>query len=192
MYKPNNYENTSTGEYTPVDPGGHHLIIRKVEESRSRNTGKEMLIVYVDMAQNDSQPGYMSDLYRSDTRAEKKWPHAGTIYITTTDKDGNCSRSLKRFITCFEKSNNVQAIWGDGQQFANQFALKKIGGVYGRVQEEYQGERKMKTLLRWFCEDSKADSATVPDDKMLPTDTVTTAPPGFVQVDMSEEELPFD
>lgn len=190
MNKPNNYENVSTGEFSPVAPGGHHLIIRKVEESTSRNTGMPMLIVYVDMAQNDSQPAYMTNLYRQDTRAEKKWPHAGTIYIMCTDRDGNCSRNLKAFTTSFERSNNTQVVWGDGPQFANQFTNKKIGGVYGKVEEEYKGERKMKTLLRWFCEDSKADSATIPEDKLLPKQNIDAAT-GFVQVDIDNSDLPF-
>ena len=33
MQKPNNFDNTrASGEYTPVSLGGHHLIIKKVEE----------------------------------------------------------------------------------------------------------------------------------------------------------------
>lgn len=189
MNKPNNYENTSTGEFTPVAPGGHHMIIRKVAEQQSR-TGKDMLVVYVDFAQNDVQPAYMTAQYREDTRAEKKWPNVGTIYIVSTDKDGNCSRSLKSFITSFEKSNNTQVNWCDGPQFANQFVGKKVGGVFGRVEEEYNGERKMKTRHRWFCEDSKADSATIPEDKMLPKQAIDAAT-GFAQVDMTEDDLPF-
>lgn len=188
MNKPSNYDNVSTGDFTPVAPGGHHMIIKQVKEQQSK-TGKDMLVVCVDFAPNDSQPGYMNNLFKADTRPEKKWPHAGVIYIVCTDNSGNCSRNLKAFTTCFEKSNGTQVVWGEGPQFASQFAGKKIGGVFGRVEEEYNGERRIRTLLRWFCEDGKADSAAIPDDRLLPPKQATDIPGGFVAVE--NDELPF-
>ena len=38
MRKPNNYENTQAqGEFTPVELGGHKLVIKKVEERMSKS-----------------------------------------------------------------------------------------------------------------------------------------------------------
>ena len=194
MNKPMNYENVSTGEFTPVEVGGHHLILKQVKETKSK-TGKDMVVAAVDMAPNDKQPLYMSKLFENDTRPEKKWPRAGTIYIVTTDNNGQCSRNFKTFITSFERSNGVQVNWVDGPAFAAQFVGKKIGGVYGIVEDEYNGDRKKKSELRWFCEDSKADGAKVPEPKLLPSQGAapvpagSTANAGFVPVEV--DNLPF-
>ena len=153
MERPNNYENTKTGGYTPVTPGGHHLTIKQVVESKSKSN-KNMIVVLFDMAKNDSQPEYMSEEFKNDIRPEKKWPHAGTMYILTEDEKGNCSKSFKSFITAFEKSNNCEAVWGE--KFMHQFRNKKIGGVFGDVENEYNGKTFMRSELRWFCADSEA------------------------------------
>ena len=193
MNKPVNYESVSTGDFTPVTPGGHHLIIKQVKEAKSK-TGKDMLIVAVDMAPNDKQPLYFSKMFEEDIRPEKKWPHAGTIYVVSTDDKGQCTRNFKTFITCFEHSNGVQTTWGDGPAFANQFAGKKIGGVFGIIEEEYNGERKKRCLHRWFCDDSKADSAKVPEPRLLdqgaaPVQAGNTVQAGFTPVEL--DEIPF-
>ncbi|MEE3409342.1 MAG: hypothetical protein VZQ95_08125, partial [Erysipelotrichaceae bacterium] len=80
---PNNYANTQIGgDYTPPELGGHHLIIKKVEETKSKN-GKDMIKVFFDFAKNDVQPDFMTNEYKNDIRPDKKWPHAGTQYILT-------------------------------------------------------------------------------------------------------------
>ena len=196
MNKPMNYDNVSTGDFTPANPGGHHMIVKQVKEQQSRS-GKDMLVVAADFAPNDSQPLYMSKLFESDTRPDKKWPRAGTIYIVTTDNNGQCSRNFKTFITSFERSNGVQVNWVDGPAFVAQFAGKKIGGVYGIVEDEYTGERKKRSELRWFCEDSKVEGAKVPEPKLLPTQGAApvtasaagTVPAGFTGVEV--DDIPF-
>lgn len=195
MNKPVNFESVSTGDFTPITPGGHHLIIKQVKEQQSRS-GKPMLVVAVDFAPTDSQPLYMSKLFESDIRPEKKWPHAGTIYVVSTDDKGQCTRNFKTFITSFEHSNGVQTVWGEGAQFTNQFAGKKIGGLFGIVEEEYNGERKKRCLHRWFCDDSRVDSARVPEPKLMdqgaapvPAGSTTTQPGGFTPVQL--EDIPF-
>ena len=165
MQKPNNYDSTRVdGDFTPIALGGHHIVIKNVEETTSK-AGKAMLKVSFDFAKNDIQPGYMSEEYKNDIRPDKKWPHAGTQYILTEDRDGNCSKSFKSFITAYESSNNCDAIWGE--KFAVQFKNKKIGGVFGEVENEYNGKTTMRHELRWFCADDKVDGATVPDPKYL-------------------------
>lgn len=165
MEMPKNYAETRTsGDFTPITLGGHHLIIRQVNESKSKN-GKAMIVILFDMAKNDSQADYMAEEFKNDIRPEKKWPHAGTQYILTEDNEGKCSKSFKSFVTAFERSNNASAIWGD--KFCSQFKNKKIGGVFGEVENEYNGKTTMRHELRWFCDDSKVDSASVPAPKML-------------------------
>lgn len=51
MNKPNNYDNTqAAGEFTPVELGGHKLIIKQVTETTSKN-GKPMIVVLFDLHQ---------------------------------------------------------------------------------------------------------------------------------------------
>lgn len=194
MQKPNNYDNTqASGDFTPVTPGGHHLIIKKVEEFKTK-TGKPMIIVAFDMADGDSQPKYFTTMFANDIRPDKKWPRSGRQYIVTEDNDGNCSRSFKTFINCVERSNNgFQTTWGDA--FASQFKNKRIGGVFGLVENEYNGKVTKRCELRWFCDDSKADSANIPDPKLLPNTNKTVGVPdvnGFMSVpDGDDEEVPF-
>lgn len=193
MNKPSNFENVSTGDFTPVTPGGHHMIIKQVKEQQSKS-GKPMLVVAVDFAPNDTQPLYMSKLFESDIRPEKKWPHAGTIYVVSVDNNNQCSRNFKTFITSFEHSNNTQVRWDDGPAFTAQFAGKKIGGVFGIVEEEYNGERRKRCIHRWFCDDNKAGNAKIPEPKLMdqgaaPVPAGNTAQTVFTAVEL--EEIPF-
>lgn len=189
MQKPNNYNETKVGgEFTPVSLGGHHLIIKKVEETKSK-AGKEMLKVYLDMAANDSQPEYFANEFRNDIRPDKKWPRNGTVYILIEDNDGNCSKNFKRFVTSFERSNGIEAIWGD--KFTSQFKDKKIGGIFGEVENEYNGKVSMRHELRWFCSDDNVENATVPDPKYL-TKSTTPSDNSFMDIpEGAQEELPF-
>lgn len=160
MQMPKNFNETKVaGDFTPIELGGHHIILKKVEETTSK-AGRAMLKIMFDFAKNDKQPDYMMNEFKGDIRPDKKWPHAGTAYILTEDKDGNCSRKFKGFMTAFEKSNNCEAVWGE--KFAGQFKEKKIGGVFGEVENEYNGKVTMRHELRWFCEDEKVDTASIP------------------------------
>ena len=189
MNKPANYDNVQTEAFTPITPGGHHLVIKGVDERKTR-TGKDMLVVAFDFAPNDSQPGYGSELFRNDVRPDKKWPSSCVTYIVATDNDGNTSRNFKTFITSVEESNKgFVTTWGDGPIFTQQFKGKVIGGVFGRVEDEYNGERKIRTRLRWFCADNKVDKAKIPDDKLLPQNAAPANQSSFSPV--YDEETPF-
>ena len=190
MQKPNGYDEVQVGDFIPVELGGHHLIIKAVREQDSKN-GKPMIVVAFDFAKNDKQPGYFSEQFDKDVRPDKKWPNNGTQYIMTMDSQdqSKTSKNFKSFITSFEHSNNVTAIWGE--KFCDQFKGKKIGGVFGVVEEEYNGKVSKRHKLRWFCDDNKADSADIPQEKLLNTSSAKSSD-GFVNVvDSVEEEIPF-
>ena len=167
-------------------------MIKSVKEQKS-STGKNMIVVAIDFAKNDSQPGYFKAQFDNDTRPEKKWPYQAVQYIVAEDSEGKCSRSFKGFITSFEKSNNTLTDWGD--KFCSQFKNKKIGVVYGEVEEEYNGEIKTRRRIRWFCEDANVDSQKVPDKKYLSgtTQQVTGNSTGdFMNIpEGTDEEIPF-
>lgn len=188
MNKPNNFDQVKTGEFTPIEVGGHHLIIKGVEERKTR-TGKDMLVVAFDFAPNDKQPGYAADLFNNDIRPDKKWPNSCVTYVVAVDNDGNTSRNFKTFISSVEESNKgFVTTWTDGPVFTQQFKGKRVGGVFGRVEDEYNGERKMRTQLRWFCSDGRVDNAKVPADKLLPQ-AAAPAQNGFTPV--FDQDVPF-
>lgn len=190
MQKPTGYDEVQMGDFTPVDLGGHHLIIKGVKEQESK-TGKPMIVVAFDFAKNDKQPGYFADAFEKDIRPDKKWPNQATNYILTQDyqDENKTSRTFKGFVTSFERSNNVEAIWGE--KFCDQFVGKKIGGVFGEVEEEYNGEVKKRRKLRYFCEDSKVDSAGVPEAKLLKK-SGSVSYDGFQSIPEGvNEEVPF-
>lgn len=200
MKKPNNYENTqSLGEFTPVELGGHYLVVKEVLETKS-STGKEMIKVSFDFAQNDKQAGYFMESFKNDIRPDKKWPNQAVQYILTEDENGNCSRSFKTFITCIEHSNTgFIAQWGDN--FGAQFKNKLIGGVFGPQMDYYDGKEREKRILRWFISTDKVKDAPVPE--MSETQSYknhikgyhpnsTPAGDGFMNIpDGIDEELPF-
>lgn len=199
MEMPKNYTAVKTsGDFTPVEVGGHHLIIKQVNETMSK-TNKKMLVVLFDMATNDKQANYMSEEFKNDIRPEKKWPHAGTQYILVEDANGECTKNFKSFMTSFEKSNGCSAIWGE--KFIGQFKNKKIGGVFGLVENEYNGKTTMRSELRWFCDDAKADTVTAPQPKLLgnTTNNTQSAPAtgsasninDFMPVEDAGDEIPW-
>lgn len=196
MKKPNSFDEVQvSGDYTPIEVGGHHAVIMNVKEQKS-STGKDMVVVALDFAKNDRQPEYFKHQFETDNRPEKKWPYQGVQYIVTEDADGKCSRSFKGFITSFERSNGTTTKWDD--KFCSQFKGKKIGVVYGEVEEEFNGEVKTRRRIRWFCEDAKADTVAAPAKKLLPGSSpaadasVKADRDKFVSVsDGDDEEIPF-
>lgn len=187
MNKPEGYEEVQVGgEFTPAELGGHHMIIKGVREEKSKS-GKDMIVVAFDFDKTDVQPGYFTDLFEKDIRPEKKWPNAGTQYILTIDgTTGKTSRSFKSFITSCERSNGFEVKWG--AEFCSQFKGKKIGGVFGVVEEEYNGKVSKRHKLRWFCEYDRAKDAPIPNEKLLPNAPATGIP---ASTNISDEEIPF-
>ena len=188
MQKPSDYDEVQVGgDYTPPELGGHHMIIKGVREEKSKS-GKPMIVVAFDFAQNDKQPGYFADAFENDIRPDKKWPANGTMWIMTQDYQdpSKTSRNFKSFVTSAERSNNFTAEWGD--KFCKQFTGKRIGGVFGIVEEEYNGKVSKRHKLRYFCEDAKVETAKIPQEKLLKEDATS----GFTSIpEGSDEEVPF-
>ena len=184
MQKPTGYDEAkASGSFEPVELGGHYMVIKQVKEAKSK-TGKDMIVVCFDFDKNDIRP-------------DKKWPRNGTQYIVTETDNGDCSRSFKTFITCVEKSNNGFAVqWTDTAAFEAQFKNKRIGGVFGIVENEYQGKISDRHELRWFCQLDRVKDAVIPERKALANTNVTKAAPkkddGFMDIpDGTDDEIPF-
>lgn len=193
MNKPNGFDNVKTGGFTPLEVGGHILQIMEVVEMKSKS-GRDMLKVSFDTAKNDRQPLYFSELYKDDIRPNKVWSNNGTSYILTDDNDGNCSRQLKTFITSVEDSNTgFEVQWGD--DFCKCLKGKLVGGVFGIVEEEYNGKITRKRKLRWFRGVDGIEDAQIPDEKIIPrkpNDYQSVDSDGFMEIpNIDGEELPF-
>lgn len=202
MKKPNSYEETQVqGEFTPVELGGHRMVIKQVSEKQSKN-GKPMIVVLFDFAPDDSQPGYFAKQFADDIRPDKKWPNQATQYILTEDDKGNCSRSFKTFCSCVEHSNNGFSCWDPDDSFNFKgIKNKKIGGVFGPQMDYYNGREIEKKVLRWFISLDKVKDAQVPElsqtqaFKSHVNGYATGSTPlgdGFINIpDGIDEELPF-
>ena len=195
MNKPRNYDNTkaSTGDFQQIELGAHRAIIKQVQETQSK-AGKQMIAVLIDFATEDAQGGYFAEQYNADTRPEKKWPFQGVQYILTEDSEGNTSRSFKTFCTAYEDSNGTTIKWGEGAAWAQQFKGRRIGVVFGEVEDEYNGEIKTRRRIRWFCDDHKTKDQQIPAKKTLKgARPAAPAPNGeeWMPVPFDEETLPF-
>lgn len=201
MRKPSGYDEAkASGEFTPVDLGGHHAIVKQVSERQS-STGKDMIVVLFDFDDHDKQVGYFTKQFNGDDRPDKKWPYLGSKYIMVSDYNdpSKTSRAFKTFCTCIEKSNNCQIQWG-GNNWAAQFRGKKIGVVYGEEENEYEGKISMRRAVKWFCRYDQAEEARIPDPKYLNGIGPANAPQKTTKPDtpfmnipdeISEDEIPF-
>lgn len=193
MNKPKNYDETKAGggDYTPIELGAHRAIIKQVQETESQS-GKPMIVVLIDFAAEDQQGGYFSDQYNADTRPEKKWPYQAVHYILTEDSDGNTSRSFKSFCTAYEDSNGTTIKWGGGAAWGQQFKGRRIGAVYGEVEEEYNGEIKTRRRIRWFCDDHKTKDQSLPAKKLYKgARPAARNDDPWMPVNFDDDNLPF-
>lgn len=202
MQKPNEYDKTqAAGEFINIELGGHYLVIKQVEETTS-STGKPMIKISIDTADNDKQPHYFTDRFRNDIRPDKKWPANGVVYMLTEDSEGKCSRNFKAFTTSVEKSNpGFSTQWGDN--FGPSYKNKLVGGVFREELGVYNGKETHQRKIAWFCSNEKVADASIPD----PVETqehkswkesggLTTAPAdkdGWMNIPEGiQEELPFN
>lgn len=185
--KPAGYDEVQAGgEFTPIELGGHKLVIKAIYELEGNN-GSKYLKVCFDTTADDKQPNYYNEQYKNDTREQKKW--GGVAVIFPTDRDGKTTKTFKQFCTSIERSNNSKIQWGAG--FENSIVNKVIGGIFG--EEEYinaSGEIKTaRKLFWWRSVDSIAD-AVIPEKRTVdkPADNDT----GWMNVPAGiENDLPF-
>jgi len=176
MIKPQDFDTTQGfSDFKALPAGGYICQILKVEECKS-STGKDMIKIYLDIADGDFKE-YYTNLYKSDTRQDKKW--GCVVNQLVYDNNGATNRGFKSFVTSVEESNkNFKLVWGD--KFAGCFKGTFVGVLFGR--EEYlnsQGSKKWITKPRFFrgVDTIKAGDYTVPEDK--PLTSTDNLPAGF-------------
>ena len=121
-----------------------------------------MIVVAFDFAKNDSQPGYFSDLFEKDIRPEKKWPNAGTQYVLTMDakddkKDEQGIQELYNRIRDLTDARLYGAI-----NSAISLRTRRSAEYSASLRKNITEKLKKRHKLRWFCDDDKADGASVP------------------------------
>ena len=166
MHKPNDFEQTSSQyeDYEKIELGGHHIVIKAVKEGKTAK-GADKVVVAFDFASDDKQADYFSKKFAADDRPEKKWPNQGTEHIVAT-YDGQCSRALANFVRSVEQSNpGFKVEWGDA--FCGQFKGKKVGGVFGLEEDDYNGNVRKRCRLRYWCSDAVVENAEIPELKPL-------------------------
>ena len=166
LKKPSNYDEIEVNmDFTPIELGGHKGVIMNAEEYTSDVSGNTSLKISVDTAKDDKQPNYYSDLYKSDTREDKKWSNSAIKYVSLKE-DENCVRMLKAFITSVENSNTGYTF--DWKKDVSQLKGKSIGLVFGL--EEYTAQDgKIKTIakLNQFRSIDKVDNVKIPKVKLI-------------------------
>ena len=189
--KPLGYDEVEAGgEYTPIELGGHKLVIKQIEEIQK--DGYSYLKVSFDTAQDDVQPYYYTQQYKNDTRDTKKWGGVATIF--PTDREGKTSKTFKQFCTSIEKSNKSKISWGDG--FSDSIVGKTIGGIFGEEEYLSNGEVKTARKLFWWRSTEGIKDADIPKKRTVekPASAFPTDADGFMDITdgIDEEELPFN
>ena len=131
MRKVNNWENVQEPtKFKRLAPGGYICAIKDVKDVPE----KEYLEIQFDIVKGDEK-GYFQKQYDNDTRANKKWPNAGILRRSYSDKSASF---FKGFITSIEKSNkNFTWNW-DESKLKNKY----FGAVIG--EEEYLTQKGKK------------------------------------------------
>jgi len=148
MRKPANYENVQTfGEFTPIELGGHILIIKQVKVETLEN-GREMVKIAFDTHTTDKQPNYYDSQFKNNTNQDKKWQGVKVEWPLTAKGDPN--PFFKAFNESVKKSNNGWEVqWdekeGINEKFEKCFMGKLVGGVFGKEEYLHNGEVKMST-----------------------------------------------
>lgn len=187
--KPSNYDELK-GSYgfEILAAGGHKCVIMSAEEKLD-NSGRAILVFYFDTDTTDSQPNYFSNRYKTDTRADKRWPVAGqkTLWIESDWFDSQ----LSKITGAIEKSDPDAQIWDkSGNLMLEALKNKKIGIVFG--EEEYTKDDYtvgVTTKPRYFCGYDEAPDQKVPERKQSKG---RPAPPPNTKNDYSFMEVKAD
>ena len=177
--------------FETLNAGGHICKIMKVEETKTKNGGKDMIVVYLDTDKTDSQPEFYSNQFKNNTNPDKKWSNNAISRVLVFDAEGNTNRSFKTFIECVESSNaGFNVVWGD--KFCDCLKGKLVGGVFGR--EEYldrnTGESRFAVRFQNFrTVDQIKNGVTAPKDKLLEPSSAFNANEDITPVD--DGVLPF-
>ena len=158
MRKFNGFKSEVMGEFDHLEPGGYICEIKAAEVLPTKNGG-ERLLLSIDIADGDRK-GYYADLYRGDTREDKKWRGTYNIFLPTDDgseQDGWAKNRFNNLIGCIEDANDgYHWDWDEKKLRGKKVALvfrkeeyRKSDGTYGWTVKPF------KTITIGACRDGK-------------------------------------
>lgn len=166
------YANATIGGDKPADivPGGY--VLRILEHELNQYKGKQKLTLYFDIAEGEFR-GYYANLREWESQFGTA-SHRGRFDIWLPDKSGDQEmfksnmRTLKAACTAFNESNQ-QKIDPERNFDTDYFNGKLVGGIFGDVEWEYQGNHGMKTRCRWLrsVQTIRDQKFEIPEPKML-------------------------
>ena len=187
-----NWDRTTaqTGAVERLTPGGHICRIKGVEIRQSNKTGRDMLVLFIDVNEGTQFDGIMERTWKAGKQfGRDKWPNTGTMYTLLTDKDGNTNPRFKGLISAVEKSNIGYSWRWDEMTLKG----KTIGVIFG--EEEFLGnDGTVRTSIKpkYACGINELVDQPVPALKKLPESDVNgnvEQAGGFTEV--QDDELPF-
>ena len=187
--------------YEALEPGGHKCIVKNVRQETSQK-GKPMIVIYLDTAPEDKQPGFFMNRYLKNAQPDKKWPGTGKVYITL--KTEYTAANIKRFCTAVNDSNDGFFFDGEDEDQQDHFEElmkdKKVGVVFRRemYSDPVSHEARASVKPFRFCKYDTAADQPVPDAKGGTNESLAAKPEpqpdafGFIPADALEDEgLPF-
>lgn len=179
-------------DYKALPADGYICRILKAEETADKG-GNPMIHIAFDIVEGE-YTGYFMNLYQSrkkssDKPLEVKYPFEGQAWIGVNDylDPSKTSRKFKGLCTALEDSGTE--VWSPkGDFMLMNLANAEVGVVYQRVEDEYQGKTRWKTVPWGFRSVKSIEDGDffVPDDK--PYEKKESAADSFASL---EEDLPF-
>ena len=190
MKKFNGFESKIMGEFEQLPVGGYVCEIKNAEVIQNNNGG-ERLELAIDIAEGD-QRGYYTQLYKEDTREDKKWRGKFVLFLPRDDgseKDGWAKNRFNNMVGCLEDANDGYHWDWDEKKLRG----KKIALVFRR--EEYtKGDgsgtawsvKPFKCITVGNCRDGKWGKY---EDKPL-SNSASSSGPQFSEIS-DDGELPW-
>lgn len=178
-----------------LTPGGHVCVVKRAYMDQSRS-GRDMLVVDIDIDEGSELDGYYQARYERNRKqygASARWP--GKHYLLICNNDGTTSGRFKGFITALEDSNG-------GYDFrrtnGDEKAMKglHVGICFG--EKEYEGsDGAIRVSVKPVYATSVSrvrDGLPVPALKKLEANGISAAPAAPDTSEMQEvedDDLPF-
>lgn len=177
------------GESQALPAGGYVCKINFVEETKTKETNKDMLAIRFDIAEGDYKEYYKEKYMNSTPKNDSepiKWK--GMYYIVL--EGDNWEGRFKGFITALEESNP-----GFQWSMCNWDTSRLVGLLFGGLfrEEEFKGDRGIgkTTKLRWVrsAQEIRGGNFEIPVPKLLDNANAPFIPGETNQV--TDDDLPF-
>ena len=175
-----------TGEYEKLNAGGYICKIINAKEERSKNSGKRMLVLALDIIEGDKKD-FFRKRFDENTNSDKKWS-AGAVYRQMLEGE-KAAGFLKGLMTSLEASNEGFKWDWDEKKLAG----LKCGAIFG--EEEYEkmdGSVGVTTKVKFIrtVKSIREGNFKIPEIKKLPEKG--EAFEDFAKsITSNEDDLPF-